>query len=457
MLKILVIGITAMMSISLIIAAMKFYEKFSAPTCGGNLFEIDMMSKVRKIYGTNTSSSLWTVVFINIYDRRLNGISGRTGDFAADKFVQKAIEKTADGEIFEAAAALNRGNYVLITKANDVRVEKFCEEFALPANASKTKSQLPNASFLNVRIGVYKQVSTDVNFDDAVDNARRAARYALDTHRKFCFSNHELQTEAYEKELLERDVNSLIESKSFYMVVQPFVDKSGKIIGGELLTRFRPLGGRSVSLHKHLRAIRQEDLFGKFDFAVLEKCLAWQQSRGFERTGIITCNFTRLTASMPDFLENFCSIVKKYKANPSTIGLEITEDIGDIDRNRLLKNIRAVKEMDFLIFIDDYGSGCASLDDLFSIPIDFLKLDKSLLYHTNTENGRIIFDGICDITKKLGIKLLCEGIENEEQAALADKTGCEVRQGYYYYRPMLVSEYEELCNSENTNFPKKDF
>ena len=83
------------------------------------------------------------------------------------------------------------------------------------------------------------------------------------------------------------------------------------------------------------------------------------------------------------------------------------------------------------------------------MPIDVLKLDKSLLRHTGTEKGQKIFTGVCAIAKDLGIKVLCEGIENEVYAAFADKADCDILQGYYYYRPMPVSEYEELCDGKD--------
>ena len=148
--------------------------------------------------------------------------------------------------------------------------------------------------------------------------------------------------------------------------------------------------------------------------------------------------------------------MSKYNVNPSSIGIEITEDDGNINRERLIENICEIKKMGFLIFIDDFGSGNTSIDDIYSMPVDVLKLDKSLLWHTDTEKGKIIFEGICDIAKKLGFKLLCEGIENEAHVSFADKAGCDIRQGFYCYRPMLVSEYEELYDGKSNQQPEPE-
>ena len=433
---------------ALILASMKFYERTSGSCSGDNISEIATVDRLRKIYDSaSTVYNPWTVLYISIYKHRLKSMVEYSKVLAVEELVQKSIEDAVSRGLFAAVAALDDKNYVLITKVSDATIKNFCEEFMSLTDDTKEKNYRRYAALLNIHIGVYKQVCADITFDKAVDNARRVAKYALETHTKFCFSNHTVQTSICEMELIEKDVDSLIDNNEFYMVIQPFTDKDGGTIGGELLSRFRLLDGRDVSLHKYLRVIRKEELFGKFDFAVFEKCLSWQESRGSEQIGIISCNFTRLTVSSHGFFEKFRSIMGRYNVNPSTIGIEITEDDGNIDRERLIENIRAIKQLGFLIFIDDFGSGCTSLDDIYSMPVDILKLDKALLHHTDTENGRIIFDGICAIAKDLGIKVLCEGIENENHVAYAGKAGCDIRQGYYYYHPMLVSEYEELRSS----------
>ena len=434
---------------ALIFAAIKLYENISTPLSGDSTSEVAALGKLRKIYNSASVYKPWTVVYVSIYKHRLKSMVDYSKVLAVSSLVRKNIEEAVYCGLFETAAVIDGNNYVLITSADDESIKNFCEKFMLFPNIASEKGVKRYAALLDIHIGAYKQVSTDVTFDGAVDNARRAAKYALETHEKFCLSNHAVQTKMGEMELIEKDVDRLIDTDGFYMVLQPFIGRGGEIIGGELLSRFRPLKGREVSVHKYLRAIQKEELSAKFDFAVFEKCLSWQAYRGFEQTGIISCNFTRLTASAPDFLDNIRCTMDRYSVNPSFIGIEITENERGFNRERLIENISLLKQMGFLIFLDDFGSGYTSMDDLYTMPIDVLKLDKSLLRHTGTEKGRKIFTGVCAIAKDLGIKVLCEGIENEVHAAFADKADCDILQGYYYYRPMPVSEYEELCDGKD--------
>lgn len=432
----------------LLFAAVKFYEKASPNDSDYKVPKTISVGSIRKIYTISSDKhTTCSLVYINIYKHRLKSIAERSRVLAVEDFIRNSIKKAVDGGLFKAVATIDGENYILITEAKKADIEKFCESF-MSTDDINERNHRRYTSLIDVHIGIYKPVSTGIAFDDAVDNARRAAKYALETHTKFCFSNHDVQTTIFETELIEKDIDILISNNEFYMVIQPLISKDGGIIGGELLSRFRPTDGHNISLHKYLRAIQKEELFGKFDFAVFEKCLSWQESRGFKKTGIISCNFTRFTISSPTFLGKFREIISKHSVNPSTVAIEITEDNGNIDRKRLIENIYEIKQMGFLIFIDDFGSGCTSIDDLYSIPIDVLKLDKSLMRHTNTDNGKIIFEGICNLAKKLGFKVLCEGVETETDIVFADKADCDIRQGFYFYRPMLISEYEELYDSK---------
>lgn len=286
MLKILA-AVTIMIAgaVSLIFAAMKFYEKSSGDKVSG----IETVGKLRKIYVSAADNhNPWKVVYISIYKSRLKSIAEYSKVLAAEDLVQKSIDSAVHNGFFDSAAVLDGKNYVLLTKSKDADIKNFCENFIADSGRASKNNSGRYVSLFNIHIGVYRQVSADIAFDDAVDSARRAAKYALEMHAKYCFSSHDVQTAICEMELIEKDIDSLIDNNEFYMVIQPFIGRDGSIIGGELLSRFRPLDGRDISLHKYLRAIQKEDLFGKFDFAVFEKCLSWQESRGFEKMGIIS-------------------------------------------------------------------------------------------------------------------------------------------------------------------------
>ncbi len=439
----------------LIAVAMKFYKNAFESSSDGKNHGLTGLDKLRKIYASAVSAAkhktgkgkLWTVVYISIYKSKLKSMVEHSNVLAVCELARKCVADAVKDGIFEAGAMIDGNNFVLLTHADGAMLKSFCEDFMVFSDAKKGRDIQGQASLLDIHIGAYEQVSEGVSFDAAVDNARRAAKYALEIHERFCESNYDIQRQISEMELIEKDVDALIDQNAFYTVIQPFIGRDGAVIGGELLSRFRPMEGRDIPIYKYLRAIRKEELFSKFDFAVFDKCLSWQESSGADNLGLISCNFTRYTLASPDFQERVREIMKVHSVVPGCIGIEITEDEGEIDRAMLIENVKALKEMGFLIFLDDFGSGSASIDDLYSIPVDVLKLDKSLLDHTDTESGIIIFIGMCATARRLGLNVLCEGIESAEQEAISDKAGCVIRQGFYYYRPMLISEYEELRGS----------
>ena len=164
---------------------------------------------------------------------------------------------------------------------------------------------------------------------------------------------------------------------------------------------------------------------------------------GSARLGFISCNFTRLTAASADFIQNLTSIAEKYDLAYEAVAIEITEDDDGGDREQLCRNVKALKAMGFSLLIDDFGAGTTSLEDLYCFPIDVLKIDKTILKRVDTERGAAIFDSIVHMAKELGLKVLCEGIETKEQHDFAILHGCDILQGFYYSKPMQISDYEE--------------
>ena len=110
----------------------------------------------------------------------------------------------------------------------------------------------------------------------------------------------------------------------------------------------------------------------------------------------------------------------------------------------LTENLAALRKAGFALFLDDFGVGYTSLADLRDHVVDIIKLDKSLLDHTDTERGRILYQNVVRLSKELGMKVLSEGVENEEELHLVRAMGCDLIQGYYYSRPLRAEDFSKL-------------
>ena len=104
---------------------------------------------------------------------------------------------------------------------------------------------------------------------------------------------------------------------------------------------------------------------------------------------------------------------------------------------------KLLRENQFHVMMDDFGSGYSSLNSLREIPVDVLKIDlKFLPPSTDDKRGNVILHSIVDMANRLGLEVIVEGVETMEQAQFLLSIGCRNAQGFYFYKPMPVSEYE---------------
>ncbi len=110
-------------------------------------------------------------------------------------------------------------------------------------------------------------------------------------------------------------------------------------------------------------------------------------------------------------------------------------------RNRILEEL---KNIGFIVEMDDFGSGYSSLNMLKEMPVDVLKIDMmSLRYDDNIDKARIIIRNIIQLAEELGIESLTEGVETERQHKVLAEMGCKLFQGYHFAKPIAVTDFEE--------------
>jgi EAL domain-containing protein (putative c-di-GMP-specific phosphodiesterase class I) len=115
----------------------------------------------------------------------------------------------------------------------------------------------------------------------------------------------------------------------------------------------------------------------------------------------------------------------------------------------LLKATDELRAFGFQVEMDDFGSGNSSLNMLKQVMLDRIKLDLHFLTETgNLERGRIIISHMVQMINSLGMEMIAEGVETLEQATYLQKTGCSEMQGYYFYKPMPVQEFEEIMDAQ---------
>jgi PAS domain S-box-containing protein len=259
---------------------------------------------------------------------------------------------------------------------------------------------------------------------------------------------------------LETDLRVGLERGELIVYYQPIVSlASGKITGFEALSRWqRPEG--MVSPAEFIPVADETGLILPINKALLlEACQqlrAWQSQFDCDPPLTMSMNITPKQFAQPDLAEGIGEMLKQTGVDPGTVNLEIMETIAMGDADRALSVLSELKALGVRLSIDDFGTGYSSLSRLPRFPVDALKIDRVFISNMNTDrDSHEIVRLIISLAHSVGLKVVAEGTETEEQIAGLKRLGCEMAQGFLYSPPvssksafgLLVRAYQEVLST----------
>ena len=229
------------------------------------------------------------------------------------------------------------------------------------------------------------------------------------------------------------------ESDKLQVWYQPQLSLStSKIVGLEALLRWPSESGFTHPPSVFIPLAEHSGLILRIgDWVLRQACkeLTVLNENGYKDVKIAV-NVSMAQLRRPDFVEDLARIIDRGKADPSLLELEITESIAIEDPENVLKSLEKIKNLGLQIAIDDFGTGYSSLNQIHSLPIDCLKIDRSFVSGINDGNGSMIAETIVDLSRKFGFQSIAEGIETREQVEFLKNIGCPVGQGFLFAQPM---------------------
>ena len=220
------------------------------------------------------------------------------------------------------------------------------------------------------------------------------------------------------------------------------------IVGAESLVRWRKPDGTWVPPAVFVPILEKYDLVTGMDRYIWESVCQWIRSwidRGHAPVPV-SVNVSRIDITSMDVPAHFAVLVERYRLPVSSIKIEITESAYVDDSNQVRKAVSRLRELGFMVLMDDFGSGYSSLNMLRNLNVDVIKLDAQFL-HLNEGDGQkavSILESIVAMTKNLSTPIIVEGVETREQEKFLTDLGCGYMQGFYFHRPMPVAEFEAL-------------
>ena len=390
-------------------------------------------------------------VSLEIYNfKYINEMYGYSFGNYVLKYVADEISKTLKSdELFARTGGAHFG--LLLRYDNDeALVDRLNGWFT---SISKIRSS-ERANVVNIQFtsGVYRITDKDDDPGRArefANVARESATHHFDNTIEFYDSK--MQEQLAVQAELELDSSKALEDGEFKVFLQPkYSTTNEKIVGAEALIRWKHHKRGLIGPNDFIPIFESNGFIVKIDFYVLEevcKCIKKWMEDGLEPV-IVSVNLSRVHLYDTNLVDEIVKMVDSYGIPHEYIEFELTETVLFEELDALISVMNKLKAAGFILSMDDFGSGYSSLNMLKQLPVDVLKLDKGFMDNFQSDEpdsrDKAIISHVIHMAKDLNMEVLAEGVETENQQKFLKESECDMIQGYYYSKPVSLSEFDTL-------------
>ncbi|MGN0399338.1 MAG: EAL domain-containing protein [Blautia sp.] len=165
----------------------------------------------------------------------------------------------------------------------------------------------------------------------------------------------------------------------------------------------------------------------------------------------VSVNVSRADIYQSHLVDSFSRLIRKYDIDPGYLHLEITESAYTEHPDQIISTVEELRDLGFIIEMDDFGSGYSSLNMLSQMTLDILKLDMKFIQNEMAKPvEQSILNDIISMAHRMHLRVVAEGVETRDQMKRLQAVGCDYAQGYFFAKPMPVTEFEELLEVQCT-------
>lgn len=265
--------------------------------------------------------------------------------------------------------------------------------------------------------------------------------------------DHEIYTSYLKEQEMAIEIQTALENEDLLLFYQPQTElESEQTIGAEVLVRWVHQERGNIYPDQFLGVAERNGLMRKLDMYMIRK--ACEQIRIWQDLSYdqmkISVNMSTYTFESTGMTKELLQIIEDSKINTSWFAIEITEESGFSNLNYAKNVMDEIKTLGVRFALDDFGKGYSSLSYLEQLPFDFLKIDKAFVdnIHTN-DKSRTLYYLITDLAKLYNMHIIAEGVEYLDQINIIKKDMATIIQGYYYSKPLSLTDFEARIKKQN--------
>jgi sensor c-di-GMP phosphodiesterase-like protein len=306
----------------------------------------------------------------------------------------------------------------------------------------KTYHIIPGDIAIEMLIGAYVNQG-EVNAKACIDKARLALldinrnstdKYKIyDTKLEATYIRNKNIISRFEKALKENDLEILY---------QPKIDATtGKIVGAEALSRWH-MDGDILSPAQFIPLLESNGLIENLDIYVFTRVMSFMKLLKQDHRELVPISFnvSRRLKNVSKYIDKIDEIRRRFGIEAKYVEIEFTETSFNFNYDDVFNAVTKLRNLGYKIDMDDFGTGYSNLDLLSKGIFDVVKMDKSLIDTIDTDHTQILSYSI-NLAKSLGLDIVCEGVETENQKDIILTNGGKIIQGYYYSKPLNGEEF----------------
>lgn len=263
-----------------------------------------------------------------------------------------------------------------------------------------------------------------------------------------------MQAAADARLVIEKELRFALERNEITLFFQPQVLSNGEIVGAETLARWIHPKKGFISPATFIPIAEATGLIlpiGEFVLRTACEHLKLWDDQGLE-IAHLAVNVSPQQFRQPNFIRQVQSILEETGADPSKLGLELTEGMVIDNIVDTIEKMQGLKKLGLELSIDDFGTGYSSLAYLKKMPLDILKIDQSFVRDIETDiSDAAIVDTIISMARHLDLKVIAEGVETEYELNFLEEKGCRLYQGFLFSKPVPNDQFTDLLGQGRTN------
>ena len=306
-----------------------------------------------------------------------------------------------------------------------------------------------NTIYITVSIGIGLFPDDGENFETLLKSADAAMYKAKnDGRNQWKMFNNNISKEINRIYIIQKGLRKALDEDEIYVVYQPKISlEDNQINGFEALVRWNSKEIGAVSPAEFIPIAENTKLIiqiGKFVLREVFKKIKYLIDEGYDNFKIAV-NLSEVQLREGDFLEYFNLLINEFNISCKYIEVEITESMimKSIDKN--IEYLQQIRNLGVSVALDDFGTGYSSLNHLTKLPIDVLKIDRSFIKEmTKNQKNKYVVENIIELSHKLNIKVVAEGVEELNQLQYLEEMNCDMVQGFYFSKPESFNEIVEM-------------